>query len=151
MKKLWGGVHKMVFYRSAQNLKCFGKNFNHDSKKWSTMVLDIERPGGEGGFQNNREYRCCFSFLFKDTITNFGIIISVVLIQFVSTQSRFQSPPRHPCPAERAMTLHWTRVMQTLVTRLVLKLRIRRHIGPITLSLIFAFGFCNALCPKKLY
>ena len=104
------------------------------------MVLDIERPGGEGDSKITGSTGVASPFLFKDTITNFGIIISVVLIQFVSTQSRFQSPPCHPCPAERAMTLHWTRVMQTLVTRLVLKLRIRRHIGPITLSLIFAFG-----------
>lgn len=88
-------------------------------------------------------------FLFKDTITNFGIIISVVLIQFASTQSRFQSP-RYPCPAERAMTLHWTRVMQTLVTRLVLTLHIRRHIGPITLSLIFAFGLLQRVVSQEI-
>lgn len=103
------------------------------------MVLDIERPGGEGDSKITGSTGVASPFLFKDTITNFGIIISVVLIQFVSTHSRFQSP-RYPCPAERAMTLHWTTVMQTLVTRLVLTLRIRRHIGPITLSLIFAFG-----------
>ena len=71
------------------------------------MVLDIERPGGEGDSKITGSTGVASPFLFKDTITNFGIIISVVLIQFVSTQSRFQSP-RHPCPAERAMTLHWT-------------------------------------------
>lgn len=88
-------------------------------------------------------------FLFKDTITNFGIIISVVLIQLVSTQSRLQSL-RYPCPAERAMTLHWTRVMQTLVTRLVLTLRIHRHVGPITLSLIFAFGLLQRVVSQEI-
>ena len=64
-------------------------------------------------------------------------------------RNRVSRVARHPCPAERAMTLHWTRVMQTLVTRLVLTLRIRRHRSHSPLYL--PLGFCSAFCPKKLY
>lgn len=149
MKKLWGGVRKMVYLPQCTKIKIVLVKILTMTKRndqlWYLIQSVLEERGDS---KITRGTGVASLFLFKDTITNFGIIISVVLIQFVSTQSRFQSP-RYPCPAERAMTLHWTRVTQTLVTRLVLTLRIRRHRSHSPLYL--PLGFCSALCPKKLY